>query len=112
MAKNEKAGLHGAGSKAIDQSGGDQRLSVVNDTTFDSVKSIIDRMIQPQAKVVRLHRCFCCNRCFTARKMPVLFLCRTCVSRLDGKGIVARRNVIDKTLNNIHRFLKLRIETI
>lgn len=113
MKQNRKGEAGHFTSKAIDQFADDRMLSELDDTSFESVKSIIDRMIQPNPKVIRLYRCFYCNRCLTARKMSVaLILCRICYGHVDSKGRIARRNLIDKTLNNIHRFLRARIDSI
>ena len=115
MNKNRKAEAVNFGSKTNDYFADNQKAFSSSDYSgeLESVQSIIETMILPKPKAIRLYRCFACNSNYTARKFSnALILCRPCYRQIDGKGRVARRNLIDKTLNNIHRFLRARIETI
>lgn len=61
-------------------------------------------------KVIRLYRCFGCEKNRTAQKMSnCLVVCRDCYNAAQDKGKIARRNFVEKTLNNFHKFLRRRI---
>ena len=75
-------------------------------TNLELVASTIDRMMRP-GKVIRLYRCFCCDRHFAAARMsPALVVCRACYKRSQSKGRIARQNVIDRITNSIRIFLR------
>lgn len=63
-------------------------------------------------KVIRLHRCFACEKSFGAKKMSnALVICKACYTSItaQNKGKVARNNFIEKALNNFQKFLRRRV---
>ena len=62
-------------------------------------------------RVIRLYRWFCCEKNRTAQKMSAcLAVCRECYRTAQSKGVIGKRNFIEKTLNNFHKFLRRRVE--
>ncbi len=67
--------------------------------------------LQQNKKVIRLFRCFCCEKNRTAQKMSnCLAVCRECYWKAQSKGAIGIRNFFEKTLNNFHKFLRRRVE--
>lgn len=61
-------------------------------------------------KVIRLYLCFGCGENRTAQKMSnCLAVCRECYRTVQDKGTVGKRNFVEKTLNNFHKFLRRRV---
>jgi hypothetical protein len=59
-----------------------------------------------KGRVIRLHRCFGCKRNFGIKKMSILLIfCRGCFALALDKNKVARRNFIDRALNECRIFL-------
>jgi hypothetical protein len=68
--------------------------------------------VMKSSKVIRLHRCFACEKSFAVKKMSsALIICKACLSKAttQGKGKVARNNFVEKALNNIQKFLRRRV---
>ena len=67
-------------------------------------------VMKPARKIVRLHRCFGCKRNFSIKKMSsLLIFCRNCFAAAQDKKQIARRNFIDRALNECRIFLGVRI---
>lgn len=61
-------------------------------------------------RVIRLYRCFSCEENRTAQKMSnCLAVCRECYSGAQNKGTIGKRNFVEKTLNNLNKFLRRRV---
>ncbi|MEJ7862369.1 MAG: hypothetical protein WKF90_12130 [Pyrinomonadaceae bacterium] len=64
-------------------------------------------VMKPAKKVVKLYRCFGCQKNFALPKMSsCLVLCRGCHTAARDKGKHAKNNFTAKTLNAIHGFLR------
>jgi hypothetical protein len=82
------------------------------DETQDQLQSNLLALMKP-AKIVRLFRCFACEKSFSAKKMSnCLAVCKACYSSAtaENKGRVARNNFVEKTLTNLQKFLRRRVE--
>jgi len=90
---------------------GNQRFSVFDYAEKqETLQSNLETNLTRHKKVIRLYRCFGCEKSFTARKMSnCLVICRECYSAAQGKGRIARKNFVEKTLNNFHKFLRRRV---
>lgn len=113
MTKKIEAAATNNGLKTFDYLSGNQKAFSVSDyaATEDKLQSNLLAIMKPP-KVIRLHRCFACNKSFTAKKMSnVLVICRACYSSAtaQNKGKTARNNFIEKALNNFHKFLRRRV---
>lgn len=72
---------------------------------LEPVQSVIHCMIKP-GRVVRCFRCFACEGVFPIRKMSsCLVFCRKCFRQARAKGRIATANQIDRTFNNILKFI-------
>lgn len=79
--------------------------------SLDLLQSKILESVAQVPKVVKLYPCFACDRNVSVRRMSrCLIVCKECWKTVPGKGPVAKRNFVDRTLNNIHRFLRRRVE--
>lgn len=81
----------------------------VSDITekHENLQSNLLAVMKPAKKVVRLYRCFGCQKNFALPKMSsCLILCRTCHATAQDKGKIAKNNFTAKTLNRIHGFLR------
>lgn len=68
-------------------------------------------MVKPP-KVIRLFKCFGCGKSYSAKKMSnFLAVCRECftAATAQDRGKIARRNFIERTLNNLQKFLRRHI---
>ncbi len=73
----------------------------------EELQSNLLAVIKPAKKVVRLYRCFGCQKNFALPKMSsCLVLCRACHTAAQDKGKTAKNNFTAKTLNSIHGFLR------
>jgi len=90
---------------------GNQRLSVFDYAEKqETLQSNLETNLTRYKKVIRLYHCFGCEKSFTARKMSnCLVVCRDCYNAAQGKGTIARKNFVEKTLNNFHKFLRRRV---
>lgn len=112
MKNNRKAEATNFGSKTNDYFADNQRAFSVSDSTTDlePIASIIERMMRP-GKVIRLYRCFACNRCLAASRMSAaLVVCRACLKDSKDEGRIARHNRIDRITNDFRIFLRGRLE--
>lgn len=84
---------------------------VVNyDQEFEILQGKLNEHLLRNKKIVRLHRCFGCNRNFSIKKMSnILIFCRGCFATAQDKKQVARRNFIDRALNQCRIYLGGRI---
>jgi hypothetical protein len=113
MRKKIEAVAGNNGSNTFDYLTGNQKAFSVSDYAEiqEKLQSNLLAVMKP-AKVIRLHRCFACEKSFAAQKMSnALVICRACYSSAttQDKGKVARRNFIEKALNNFHKFLRRRV---
>ncbi len=89
-----------------------QRLSVIDyaEKQENLQRNLLSAMKQPN--VVRLYYCFGCERHFAVHKMRnCLAICKPCyaTATAQNKGRIARINFVEKTLNNIKKFLRRRV---
>jgi len=116
MIKNERVETACGGFDPISKTnftGGENTTFSKPDYSSDleQIQSIIAQVIRP-GKVIRLHRCFCCDCYFPASRMSAaLIICRVCLKRSQGKGRIARWNEIDRITNAIRIYLRRRLET-
>ncbi len=62
---------------------------------------------RPKGKVIRLFRCFGCDRCFSAKKMSgFLIICRNCLISELIENERTRQRFVEKTLNKFGRFAR------
>ncbi len=111
--KNKEADAGNNGSNTFDFLALNQNGFSVSDYDADAenLQSSILGLMKP-SKVIRLFPCFGCEKSFTAKKMSTcLVICKACYSAATAqdKGKVARSNFVEKTLNNIHKFLRRRV---
>ncbi len=114
MVKNKRAEAEDLGPKTNDYFADNQRAFSISDSTtgLEHIAAIIERTMRP-GKVVRLYRCFACDRCFPVCRMSAaLVVCRECLMQSPGKGRIARRNHIDRIANNLRIFLRGRLKSI
>jgi len=113
MLKIERAEAEDFGPKTNFTGGEISAFSVSDSTTdLEHIAAIIERTIRP-GKVIRLYRCFACDRHFSASRMSLcLVVCRECLKQSRAKGRIARRNQIDRIANNFRIFLRGRLESI
>lgn len=113
MTKNDKADLRGIGFDLKTNFTGSETevfSSLDYHNQLESVQSIIERITRP-GKVIRLYRCFSCNRHYASSRLSTaLVVCKDCLKRTQGKGRFARQNVIDRITNDIRKFLRGRLE--
>jgi hypothetical protein len=112
MKQNSKAGATNTGSKnPFDYFADNQRLFDLDYAEKSGeLQSNLATHLARHKRVIRLFRCFCCNRNCTAQKMSnCLAVCRDCYNAAQGKGATAKRNFVEKTLNNLHKFLRRRV---
>ncbi|MBA3335405.1 MAG: hypothetical protein H0T08_07330 [Acidobacteria bacterium] len=85
-----------------------KRLSVFNYAEKrEELQSNLMVVIKPSTKIIRLFRCFGCEKNFALPKMSsCLVLCRGCHTAARDKGKHAKQNFTAKTLNAIHGFLR------
>lgn len=88
--------------------GNQEQLSVSDITEkHEELQSNLLAAMKPAKKVVRLYRCFGCQKNFALPKMSsCLVLCRICHVAMRDKGKTAKNNFTAKTLNSIHGFLR------
>ena len=76
----------------------------------ENLQSDLLAVMKPSQKIIRLHRCFGCKRSFSIKKMSLcLIFCRGCFAAAQDKKQTARRNFIDRALNECRIFLGVRI---
>jgi len=72
----------------------------------ENLQSNLLAVMKPSQKIIRLHRCFGCKRNFSIKKMSCLLIfCRNCFAAAQDKKQIARRNFIDRALNECRIFL-------
>lgn len=111
MLTNEKA-TRQSGSNQFDYLTGNQNGLSTFDiaTTEEKLQSNLLASISQNPKVVRLYHCFGCQKSFGVKKMSnCLVICKGCFALAQEKGERAQRNFIDRTLNNVHGFLRRRV---
>jgi hypothetical protein len=112
MNKNNKTDARNIGSvNPFDYFADNQRLFGFNyaEETED-LQSNLAAHLQQHKRIVRLYRCFCCEKNRTVQKMSVcLAVCRECYKMAQNKGAISKRNFVEKTLNNFHKFLRRRV---
>jgi len=113
MQKEERAngGLNSKGSKPktfINAGAINNAFDVCNITEKrEELQANLLAVMKPTHKVIRLYRCFGCDKNFALRRMSsCLILCRGCHTSAQDKGKTAQRNFTAKTLNAIHGFLR------
>jgi hypothetical protein len=112
MKPNSKAtGANCGSSNPFDLLTGNQRLSAFDyDEKLTDLQSNLEANLARHKKVIRLFRCFACEKNCTVRKMSnCLVVCRECYRMAQVKGKIARKNFVEKALNNFHKFLRRRI---
>jgi len=113
MNKDRKATGTNCGSiNPFDYFADNQRLSVFDYAEkHEILQSKLEANLTRQTKVIRLYHCFGCEKNYSMRKTSnCLAVCRDCYKLLQGKGRIARKNFIEKILNNFHKFLRRRVE--
>ncbi len=87
--------------------GNQEQVSVFNSIeNQQKLQSALLTAMKPAPKVVRLHRCFGCKGNFGIKKMSkCLIFCRGCFAAAQDKKQTARRNFIDRALNDCRIFL-------
>jgi hypothetical protein len=113
MLKKIEAVAGNNGSNTFDYLTGNQEAFSVSDYAeiHAELQSNLLAVMKPP-KVIRLHRCFACEKSFTAKKMSnALVICKACYSSAtaQNKGKVARNNFVEKALNNFQKFLRRRV---
>ena len=85
---------------------------IENQQTFDTnhykYEAVSDT--RKKGKVIKLFRCFGCDRCFSAKLMSgFLIICKNCLiaEQLDSES--SRQRFVEKTLSKIGVFLRRRI---
>jgi DNA-directed RNA polymerase sigma subunit (sigma70/sigma32) len=112
MNKKEKADARNIGSKnPFDYFADNQRLFDFDYAEKqETLQSNLQAHLERNRKVIRLYRCFACERNRTAQKMSsCLAVCRECYRTAQSKGVIAKRNFVERTLNNFHKFLRGRV---
>jgi hypothetical protein len=108
MRKKIEATVCTCGLNTIDRLTGNQTTFSVFDYAETQEKLQSDILaVMKSSKVIRLHRCFGCEKSFSTKKMSnVLVICKGCYSSAmaENKGKIARNNFIEKTLNNFRNF--------
>lgn len=98
----------------FDRLAGNQKaFSVSNYADIETeLQSHILAIIKP-SKEVRLQRhCFYCGKSYTDKMMSnAVVSCKRCYAAATAKdkSKIARSNLVEKTLNNIHKFLRRRV---
>ncbi len=85
---------------------------IKNQQTFDTnnYKAEAVSETRKKGKVIRLFRCFDCDRCFSARMMSsFLVICKNCLIAEQLGDERSRQRLVEKTLNKIGIFLRRRI---
>ena len=84
----------------------DRSLSVNDNPALEPIQDIIIKMMRP-GKTVRCYRCFACGRNRALNRMSsVLVFCRECAKQSRELGRRARHNQLDRTLNEVRKFLR------
>ncbi len=112
MLKKEKADATNIGSvNPFDYFVDNQRLFVSDYAEKPGeLQSNLTAHLRRHKKVIRLYLCFGCGENRTAQKMSnCLAVCRDCYRTAQDKGAVGKRNFVEKTLNNFHKFLRRRV---
>lgn len=109
MNRKSKAVAGNNGSiNSFDVLGDNQRLFGFDyDEKAGRLQSLLTAHLARHKKVIRLFRCFCCEKSCAAKKMSsCLAICRECYQAAQTKGEIGRGNFVEKTLNNFHKFLR------
>lgn len=70
----------------------------------ENLQSKILATINPAPKIIRVHRCFCCNRCFTQAKFSTYFgICRECFTQHRDPKL--RGKFAESVARNVRRVL-------
>ncbi len=82
-----------------------QHLNYNND-----YKSDADSDTRQTWKIIKLFRCFGCNKCFTAKRMSgLLIICKSCLISERIEDERSRKRLIEKALGKIGVFLRRRV---
>lgn len=66
--------------------------------------------LEESRKIVRLYRCFGCQKSFSVQKMShCLAICKSCYVAAQDKGKVAQNNFIETALRSFGKFLRRQI---
>lgn len=106
---NEGLNFNGSKPKTFINAGAINNAFDVFDNTEkrEELQSGLLAVMKPAKKVVRLYRCFGCQKNFALLKMSnCLVLCRCCHTATQDKGKTAKNNFTAKTLNSIHGFMR------
>ena len=81
------------------------------DTNYDEIEgdlqANLNESIRTPRKIIRLYRCFPCNKDKPPKRFSrCLVIYKDCYSDCDEKGAIALRNFRDRTLNNVHKYLR------
>ena len=112
MYKSEKADATNiASTKTLDYFATTKGFSTsIMPKNQDELQSNLLANFERNKRVIRLYRCFACDRNCAANKMSnCLAVCRECYDAAQSKGTVGKKNFVEKTLNNFHKFLRRRI---
>jgi hypothetical protein len=111
MNKRKTTGANCGSKNASDYFANNQRLfSLDCAVKTGELQSVLAEHLAQHKRVIRLFRCFCCEKNCTALKMSnCLAVCRECYNTAQSKGAIGKRNFVEKTLNNLHKFLRRRV---
>ena len=85
---------------------------IKNQQTFDTndYKSETVSETRKTGNVIRLFRCFGCDRCFSAKLMSgFLIFCKDCLNAEQLENERSRQRFVEKTLTKIGAFLRRRV---
>jgi len=73
-------------------------------------KSELDTETRQKGKIVKLFRCFGCDRCFSDKMMSgFLIICKDCLVSEQIEDERSRKRFVEKMLNKIGVFLRRRV---
>lgn len=87
-------------------------LLIKNQQTFDTdnYKSASNSDTRETGKIIRLFRCFGCDKCFSAQMMSgFLMVCKNCLNAEHIEDERTRRRFSEKILKRIDKFLRGRL---
>ena len=87
-------------------------LLIKNQQAFDvkNYKSDLDAGTSLEGKIVKLFRCFGCDKCFSAKMMSsILIICKQCLMTETFQDEGLRRRFVERTLNKFGKFARRHI---
>lgn len=106
---NIKADASNIGSRnPLDSSANNQCLFIFDYAEkADELQSILLAELKENKKVIRLFRCYGCEKHYALKKMSsCLIICRKCFLRSREKGKIAQNNFVEKAVNNLRIFFR------